>query len=483
MEDASFVKAKAYVVTNLAAHYKAEMESNPEFDEWFHSRRAQQAEEQMAMRYIVENMIVNKTGEDVLERFASVTGFSDEGKDVFRRLTKDSVGSWSQADDFLTQLPPADRDIMLNVAFHAVAWHLPPQRVLDDYDKYGAWDTDDIRLAVLADQTIHEWASTSMDSNPKSIAMQIAASNIFGVEETLSIRPATRTTTRGLEFDVDEDGSLINPTPIPGNDGEMEYEKNKVYYDTTVKAIYQETQDFFKANNIESITAYRGMSITVKDDTTLEDWRPLDTPEASWMPSRQEWDDYVLWRKEMHYESLVNSLREEAPYLDMSKLGEWREKYESLWKQQLGWSLGRTLYEDLIRSRSENGEATMDLQPLSSFSLTPHISQRFSSPDGKYDMGIIVYAEVPASRVFSTSLTGPGCTNEYEAIIVGGMNLPATVRADDLGVRRTYPAEIKIKPHDLHVPSLTELFGPTDTWPEEPMVADEEPNPFTEMTG
>jgi hypothetical protein len=67
-------------------------------------------------------------------------------------------------------------------------------------------------------------------------------------------------------------------------------------------------------------------------------------------------------------------------------------------------------------SKLDDGETEVTMQPMSSWATTPRDSTGFL---GGYS-GAIMVAQVPASRVQSTAVTGRGCLEESEVIVRGG---------------------------------------------------------------
>lgn len=63
------------------------------------------------------------------------------------------------------------------------------------------------------------------------------------------------------------------------------------------------------------------------------------------------------------------------------------------------------------------GAQELTLQPATSFSMHKSVAQSFMG-GGKSKRGIVV--TVPASKIFSTCVTGNGCLNEQEVVILGG---------------------------------------------------------------
>jgi hypothetical protein len=88
---------------------------------------------------------------------------------------------------------------------------------------------------------------------------------------------------------------------------------------------------------------------------------------------------------------------------------------------------GRAYYNTLS---GEGNVINMSLQPASSFSASLDTANEFAS-DSDTDSTIIIATRVPIERVISTAMTGIGCGEETEVVIMGG-ELPAyVVRSDE----------------------------------------------------
>ena len=70
-----------------------------------------------------------------------------------------------------------------------------------------------------------------------------------------------------------------------------------------------------------------------------------------------------------------------------------------------------TLYRGMHHIELEK-RGTVRMNPLSSFSTSQESAMNF----GK----VVIKVKVPASQVFSTSISGPGCYNEAEMVVLGG---------------------------------------------------------------
>lgn len=67
--------------------------------------------------------------------------------------------------------------------------------------------------------------------------------------------------------------------------------------------------------------------------------------------------------------------------------------------------------------------------PLTAWSTSSLIAERFATrhlPRGGQRLSLVMSAQVPADRVFSTPHTGLGCLNEREVVVIGG---PGTARS------------------------------------------------------
>lgn len=74
--------------------------------------------------------------------------------------------------------------------------------------------------------------------------------------------------------------------------------------------------------------------------------------------------------------------------------------------------------------RNEKGTAyvekqVMKLQPLSSFSTSFADAWDFASSNSQKN-AVVMAVHVPREKIFSTALSGPGCANEHEVVLLGG---------------------------------------------------------------
>lgn len=143
---------------------------------------------------------------------------------------------------------------------------------------------------------------------------------------------------------------------------QSELTKNGDMYQAFLRAQYDSTQQFFKDNGISQVTAYRGFKFDGEYNTQLTPDEQVPGAMPSWaVPEEQDDfnDDGNTWN------------------------------------------------------------ADIPLRPLSSFSYDPNQASNFAG-SGYTDTGRMIAGVVPVSRVLSTAVTGNGCLNEREMVLLGG---------------------------------------------------------------
>ena len=76
-------------------------------------------------------------------------------------------------------------------------------------------------------------------------------------------------------------------------------------------------------------------------------------------------------------------------------------------------------FHDDIKQLVKKGTDTVMSNPLTSWSASRVVALDFTHR-GDRDMSVLMKAMVPASRIWSTAQSGPGCRSEYEYIVLGG---------------------------------------------------------------
>ncbi len=131
---------------------------------------------------------------------------------------------------------------------------------VEDYlDTYGKEDAE-LRQDA-ASTLVSNWAGTSNDSSPGSLAMQESAIKEFGLQDTLpwETGPTITDSTKTL---VQKNGQT-----------------NKAF----LRAMYDDTQKMFKEQGVKSITLYRGQTVAppgIPTEDTPDGWKPLEVQTA-----------------------------------------------------------------------------------------------------------------------------------------------------------------------------------------------------------
>ena len=81
----------------------------------------------------------------------------------------------------------------------------------------------------------------------------------------------------------------------------------------------------------------------------------------------------------------------------------------------LRWS-GASTVPEVFRDTPDGQHAMVSLNPLSSFATRKSVAEQFAF---SYGFGRVITVTISPERIFSIPLTGPGCQNEMEVIVVG----------------------------------------------------------------
>jgi hypothetical protein len=81
---------------------------------------------------------------------------------------------------------------------------------------------------------------------------------------------------------------------------------------------------------------------------------------------------------------------------------------------------GRTEPEDVVAAIPLGGQdVTARLRPLSSWATAPEVAENFAQATDPGRSGVVMRATVPVTRILSTPVTGVGCFEEYEVVVIG----------------------------------------------------------------
>ena len=178
---------------------------------------------------------------------------------------------------------------------------------------------------------VSQWARTSNDNDSKSLVLQRAAKEEFGLEGTKSW--AGDNTNEVKELYQGIDGKLCR---------------------AFLRAQYNVTQKFFADRGIKTVDVYRGFNIEENKST------------PSWAKKQIDSDAKVP--------------------------------------------------DQPLKST-----ASIPLRPLSAFSYDKDVATRFSNSYGSYSPHqFVISAKIPVSRILSMPLSGLGCLDERELVVLGG---------------------------------------------------------------
>jgi hypothetical protein len=295
-----------------------------------------------------------------------------------------------------------------------------------DYAQYEKHSTEELIFLLETKKQITSWAGTSGDTKPESVAFQLDVKEAFELDEAV---------TSHMNY-------LENPDTVQAT----------TFRQTLIRAMYAETQEFLKSNNITHVEIYRGMYFDDDRDIPLylretEGYKVGVSLFDEKLQARK--DDYISDYVDKNYDKT-----EEAEYaLNQyeSEFGVTEKKTDASWKKYRSWysenkelmaqkyreglendaeiywneekdnydssELTRETFSDAFsETSSEFGDVTM--QPISSWSLDREQADSFAD-GGNYK--IVLRTIVPAELIFSTVFSGIGCLSESEIVVLGGL--------------------------------------------------------------
>lgn len=299
----------------------------------------------------------------------------------------------------------------------------------------------EVTMRMLVRAQVDKWAHTSADSDKDSIAMQYAALEVFGLDDV---------------SDTGHFGSWWGADSV---------EQLAPFREVFAKAVYENTQDYFRENGIEYVYGYRGMKwdmgqipdwatngnandleseIQEAIDNALEEYVENylyeNEDEIKQRINETVEENFQLWkRRDDYYDDAEfdpdEATEEQLEEWDASKIEDFLETYyeetESRVNEDYEQYARDEFYnegaEDEIRAGFDieqykpSGELiTVVSQPLSSWSTNRGTADDFGSGEGQY--GIVVSGKIPVERIFCTSVTGLGCLNEGEFVVLGDLD-------------------------------------------------------------
>lgn len=293
------------------------------------------------------------------------------------------------------------------------------------------------------------WANSSTD--PFSVAVQYAIEDHFPTSPDMAHFPDAAA----------EEGDAI-------------YKHFPKTLEAYVKSVYSVTQDTFAKEGITHVPLIRGMGAIEGDDFewgdrdhSIGDWeRGFDlfdeideTPsfDESGDYAKKEFDNFSIYKfKPTGSLSIYDSKEDHRLTLDPHEDG-----YKISWvKGFVRYDDGAVLtdteslidylrsdHPDLLFANSDWVPASVDMQPLSSFSTNTDTSRSFApvyDSDGRgMTHSVVLRATVPVNWIWGHSSDGFGSLREHEVLVIGDRDLPFEAIAVPIG--DSIPSEILYK--------------------------------------
>ena len=420
---------KMYSVHVIASRVNADRKAHPEIDAWLED--VENSSDPIAKHKITRQKIINFFG---TKDYRPAERSTAEAQLIEMGATPEGVKQlWAYYPDW-AKISDDDKAIMVRWSMVRDQLRGVVQKghrrkpVWPSFAPYKDVSYRDLLLMQKVDRAYQDWAATSSGS-PASMALQYAAWAVFDIDNQVDYRDST-TKNRGAKI----------------------YEQDWPFLEAMVRAMYAETQDILASNDIDNVTLYRGMHLSGKE---IAEWRRRASggvPKAvtakadlllrdieSLMPSRQVsyWDangwsdpgelwDYMRNLTE-DYETLKVYMQHTVPSgypRDLSRADreKWARKYMKERIKSLYPNIRQRLIDEMMEGKSNPGDtvpALIDTQPLSSWSSVPSVSGSF---------GTVFAASVPAERIIATTISGVGCSDEFEFVVIGGNADNALVR-------------------------------------------------------
>ena len=230
-------------------------------------------------------------------------------------------------------------------------------------------------LASFAQHFVDQWANTSNDHEKDSLMVQEVVKKVFNLDEAAPVDSLEnysdiKNVQEGAEFE------LSNNRPL---------EKALT---ALVKAQYANTQAYLASKGVTEVIIYRGMN----------------HPELA-----EDLKEYRL----SHFYKL-----EERGEIELEERdGVSADDRNS----DITGNISDEEFDEFVPEGVVN--ISMKMRPLSSFSVERGIANSFRTSDGSQgskDEGVFLKTRVPVARIFATPLTGVGCLDESEFVILGG---------------------------------------------------------------
>ena len=230
-------------------------------------------------------------------------------------------------------------------------------------------------LTSFAQHFVDQWANTSNDHERDSLMVQEVVEKVFNLEDAATVDT----------FENFERVKNIQQTAKKLLEINPPLEKALTAF---VKAQYANTQAYLASKGVTEVVIYRGMN----------------HPELA--------EDLKDYRFRHFYK-----MEESGEIVLEERDGVSADDRNS----DITGNISDEEFEKFVPEGVVN--VGMKMRPLSSFSLERGTADGFRTSDGSQgskDEGVFLATRVPVARIFSTPLTGIGCLDESEFVILGG---------------------------------------------------------------
>ena len=382
---------KSFVMFSVARHIIADMQNHGHLVGWVEDQMKKDKNrnpDEWQMRSFLQAVCNGTSGykgkTHNTTRTARLTsmGLSPEG--VKKIEHADDVGGIGSV---YKGLSPADKAAVKRCSRIGEVFHL--SNYSGTWDAYDEYTDEDLFILNKVDHAVGAWAQSSWST--ESVTVQLAAWAVFGLDNRVDRHEGESVTEKNAR---------------------VRYEKDWPFYEAFVRGVYQNTQDFLATNGIEEVTMFRGMGAEsgYMPGGTIPQW-VADSVDTVELEKR-----LAVLRKKSVAEALADWEREDR---SEGRTATAKMIADRTRAAERNWDAEERAYEAaaVMRAMTKEGRTSyVDTQPLSSWSTNRTTAQSFGA--------IMMTATVPAVRIWATTLTGNGCSGEYEYVVIGGNDDP-----------------------------------------------------------
>lgn len=393
-EKSKYLKAK--VVNDLTEPIVASMEKTPEGRQWL-KEKADSLEQRHAKLYEAEpdgpiaRYLAKRFGDDkerVRSEYIKLFAMFDSVDKDKSHLLLFSDEEKNRLNDYQQYF--LEGEIPATLARYAGGEGDPREDVLDVLVSVSSRTSlENIAARRYTSDTIKNWAETSADSSEQSLALQQLVAR--------AIAPNS----------YEEHFSSISSDDV--------IEKDLPFYTAFIDASYKNTQETFKRHGITKLRVFRGMTLDQYPQEFDEVKKAIDNEDMRVPMERYEDSVAEIFDKDYAL-AWIKKVSDHGGIGDGTGLNATQIFSKSL--------IDADALDEEIHSipapeiPSATQPATLDLQPLSSWSIQSSVAKGFQEHGN--GVPLLLEADIPAERIFSTCLTGNGCYEEAEIVVFGG---------------------------------------------------------------